>query len=97
MPLRLPRLTLFTGPNCSLCQVAKEELAKVRVTRPFNLQTVDIHSEDGKKWRTKYAWFIPVLHLEDKEVAKGRWDQTVVKEALQAWEDGKWEKKEDET
>lgn len=33
MPPRLPRLptfTLFTGPNCSLCDVAKADLAELR-------------------------------------------------------------------
>ncbi|KAL0067073.1 hypothetical protein AAF712_005860 [Marasmius tenuissimus] len=33
---QLPRLTLFSGPSCSLCDTAKEELAKVRK----NVQTI---------------------------------------------------------
>ncbi|KAF8517508.1 hypothetical protein BU17DRAFT_91635 [Hysterangium stoloniferum] len=85
MPLRLPRLTLFSGPNCSLCQVAKGELAKVRQTHSFELEVIDIHSDQGKPWRNCYAWWIPVLHLEGKEIAKGRWDQTNIREALEAW------------
>ncbi|KAI0256573.1 hypothetical protein BJV78DRAFT_1165405, partial [Lactifluus subvellereus] len=58
---RLARLTLYSGPNCSLCDVAKCELAKVRQTRNFELDV-------------KYACWIPALHIEGKEVAKGRWD-----------------------
>lgn len=88
MPARLPllpRLRLFTGPNCSLCEVAKSELRKVQATHPFTLDIVDIHSDQGKVWKKKYEWWIPVLHLEDVEIAKGRWNQHDVKKALDTW------------
>lgn len=43
MPPRLPRLVLFTGgPSCSLCEVAKADLAAVRATTPFHLSFYDI-------------------------------------------------------
>ncbi|KAL1732117.1 hypothetical protein EV714DRAFT_207599 [Schizophyllum commune] len=32
---RIPRLRLFSGPNCSLCDIAKAELAQVRKTVRF--------------------------------------------------------------
>ncbi|KAL1760904.1 hypothetical protein FB107DRAFT_286534 [Schizophyllum commune] len=34
---RIPRLRLFSGPNCSLCDIAKAELAQVRKTVRFHL------------------------------------------------------------
>ncbi|EIN07082.1 hypothetical protein PUNSTDRAFT_135771 [Punctularia strigosozonata HHB-11173 SS5] len=71
---RLPRFTLYSGPNCSLCDVAKIELAKVRQQRPFNLEVVNIQDPGQERWKKKYVWWIPALHLEGKEVAKGRWD-----------------------
>ncbi|KZT69826.1 hypothetical protein DAEQUDRAFT_645373, partial [Daedalea quercina L-15889] len=46
---RLARLTLFSGPNCSLCDTAKAELAKVRQQRPFNLETVNIQDEGQER------------------------------------------------
>jgi len=86
MPLRLPRLTLFTCPNCSLCETAKAELAKVRQTRTFNLDIVNIQDADQESWKKKYVYWIPALHLEGKEVAKGRWDGSTVAKALERWE-----------
>ncbi|KAF9261450.1 hypothetical protein L218DRAFT_1078666 [Marasmius fiardii PR-910] len=71
---QLPRLTLFSGPSCSLCDTAKEELAKVRKNRSFHLETINIQDPGQERWKHKYVYWIPALHLEGKEIAKGRWD-----------------------
>ncbi|TXT15727.1 hypothetical protein VHUM_00230 [Vanrija humicola] len=62
---RLPRLTLFTGPHCSLCDVAKTQLAAVRQTHPFDIVLWDIRSPpagtsdaDANKWRRAYQYEI---------------------------------------
>ncbi|KAJ7355894.1 hypothetical protein DFH08DRAFT_1053542 [Mycena albidolilacea] len=103
MSLRLiPRLTLFSGANCPLCevrafsyaensaqksfQIAKLELNRVRQTRPFKLETIDIHAPGNAAWKKKYVYWIPALHLEDQEIAKGRWDATDVTKALEQWD-----------
>ncbi|KAI0340032.1 DUF836-domain-containing protein [Trametopsis cervina] len=83
---RIPRLTLFSGPNCSLCDIAKAELAKVRQQRAFELQTVNIQDPGQEKWKRKYVYWIPALHIENKEVAKGRWDAQTVNQALDEWQ-----------
>ncbi|EMD38245.1 hypothetical protein CERSUDRAFT_93777 [Gelatoporia subvermispora B] len=83
---RIARLTLFSGAHCSLCDTAKAELAKVRQTRPFTLETVDIHAPGQERWKRKYVYWIPALHVDGREVAKGRWDAAAVNEALDAWE-----------
>ncbi|KAK7694086.1 hypothetical protein QCA50_003662 [Cerrena zonata] len=83
---RIARLTLFSGPNCSLCDIAKAELAKVRQQRHFQLETINIQDKGQERWKRKYVYWIPALHLEGKEVAKGRWDAQVVNEALDKWE-----------
>ncbi|KAI0807932.1 hypothetical protein C8Q74DRAFT_1363380 [Fomes fomentarius] len=70
----IARLTLFSGPHCSLCDIAKAELAKVRQQRQFELETVNIQGEGQERWKKKYVYWIPALHIEGKEVAKGRWD-----------------------
>ncbi|KAJ7481101.1 hypothetical protein B0H11DRAFT_1724675 [Mycena galericulata] len=75
MSLRLiPRLTLFSGANCPLCDLAKIELNRVRQTRPFQLETIDIHAAGNAAWKKKYVYWIPALHLDGEEIAKGRWD-----------------------
>lgn len=83
---RIARLTLYSGPNCSLCDTAKAELAKVRQRRPFQLETINIQDPGQEKWKRKYVYWIPALHIEGKEVAKGRWDAQTVDKALDEWE-----------
>ncbi|KAI0313121.1 hypothetical protein OF83DRAFT_1175968 [Amylostereum chailletii] len=83
---RLAQLTLYSGPSCSLCDIAKAELAKVRLSRPFDLRVVNIQDPGQERWKRKYVYWIPALHLEGKEVAKGRWDATHVIQALDKWE-----------
>jgi zinc finger CCHC domain-containing protein 8 len=67
-------------------QVAKAELAKVRQQRAFELQTVNIQDPGQEKWKRKYVYWIPALHIDDKEVAKGRWDAQTVNKALDEWQ-----------
>ncbi|GAA5860250.1 hypothetical protein JCM3774_000357 [Rhodotorula dairenensis] len=70
-PRRLPTLTLFTsGPLCSLCDVAKADLASVQRHTPFHLKLYDIrrkHGDDPEEyertaWRRLYQYDVPVLH-----------------------------------
>ncbi|TBU46423.1 hypothetical protein BD309DRAFT_999085 [Dichomitus squalens] len=92
---RIARLTLFSGPQCSLCDTAKAELAKVRQQRPFELNTINIQDPGQERWKKKYVYWIPALHIEGKEVAKGRWDAQTVNQALDSWEASPWTKQED--
>ncbi|KAF9227573.1 hypothetical protein BS17DRAFT_877775 [Gyrodon lividus] len=85
MAARIPtlaRLTLFSGPHCSLCDVAKVELSKVKKLREFDLEVISIQDKGQEKWKKKYIYWIPALHLDGKEIAKGRWDASTVLEAL---------------
>jgi zinc finger CCHC domain-containing protein 8 len=67
-------------------QVAKAELAKVKQARQFQLETINIQDKGQGKWRKKYVYWIPALHIDGKEVVKGRWDATHVNQALDLWE-----------
>ncbi|KIK44538.1 hypothetical protein CY34DRAFT_79631 [Suillus luteus UH-Slu-Lm8-n1] len=85
MAARLPqvaRLILFTGPNCSLCDVAKLELAKVRQSYQFDLEVVNIQDKGQERWKKKYVYWIPALHLDGREIAKGRWDASTILESM---------------
>ncbi|TFY53834.1 hypothetical protein EVG20_g9952 [Dentipellis fragilis] len=68
---RLARLTLYSGPNCSLCDIAKAELAKVRQTHSFDLDVINIQDPGQERWKRKYVYWIPALHLNGSEIAKG--------------------------
>ena len=68
---RLPHLTLFTsGPQCTLCTVAKADLAALQHSVPFHLDLYDIRRplgvdpdySDRTAWRRLYQYDVPVLH-----------------------------------
>ncbi|TYJ57011.1 hypothetical protein B9479_002290 [Cryptococcus floricola] len=96
MPPRipLPRLTLFTGgKECSLCEVAKEQLTLLRQSHPFEITYWNIRSpplgieaQEAKKWRRLYQYDIPVLHLEGRgRVQKHRIDRDKLGKVLEEW------------
>ncbi|SCZ91937.1 BZ3500_MvSof-1268-A1-R1_Chr5-3g08232 [Microbotryum saponariae] len=73
MPPKLPHLTLFTsGPQCTLCTVAKDVLAEAQSQSPFHLRVYDIRKTasdtldqqiERTAWRRLYQYDVPVLHL----------------------------------
>jgi zinc finger CCHC domain-containing protein 8 len=54
--------------------------------RDFELDIVNIHDPGQEHWKKKYVWWIPALHIDGKEVAKGRWDAQTVIDALDSWQ-----------
>jgi len=58
----------------------------VRLSRPFDLNIVNIHDKGQERWLQKYVYWIPALHLEGKEIAKGRWDGDTVEQAILNWQ-----------
>ena len=62
----MPRLTLYTKPDCSLCDAAAAALSRVRGRTPFDLDVVDISTEP--ELRARYGERIPVV-LVDGELA----------------------------
>ncbi|KAK0566129.1 hypothetical protein OC844_000873 [Tilletia horrida] len=72
---KLPVVTIFTGPQCSLCEELKHELKPIQKEHPFQLTTYDIHDRalpDQPKWHRLYRFDIPVLHIAGKEVLRHR-------------------------
>lgn len=57
------RITLFTRPNCSLCDEAKEALARVSSKRTFNFAEVDVMQPAQKKWKDLYEFDTPVVSI----------------------------------
>lgn len=54
--------------------------------REFDLELINIQEKGQERWKKKYIYWIPALHLDGKEIAKGRWDASTVLEALKQWE-----------
>ncbi|KAH7333881.1 hypothetical protein B0J17DRAFT_631429 [Rhizoctonia solani] len=66
--------------------IAKAELKTLRKEHSFELTTVDIQSPGQERWKRRYVYWIPALHLDDVEIAKGRWDANTVRPACWARE-----------
>ena len=62
-------LTLYSKPDCHLCDVLKEELARVDLGRPVALEVVDITGD--AKLVELYGQRIPVLAAAGKPIAEG--------------------------
>ena len=62
------------------------------IQRSFQLDTINIQDKGQEQWKKKYVYWIPALHLEGKEIAKGRWDAQTVMTAL-----AEWDKKNEQT
>ena len=79
-PPRLPAVRLFTGADCTLCDVLKRTLA--RSAQPHTLEAVDIGERAHREWFRRYKWDIPVLHIDGKYFAKHRVERVELDGAL---------------
>lgn len=76
----MPRVTLYSGPGCCLCDQAKALLEKVAVDQPFQLETMDIRSDDSLFERFRYA--IPVIAVDGEVVMAGKVTEYWIRKAL---------------
>ena len=58
----------------------------MRQHRLFELETVNIRDAGQERWLRRYVYWIPALHLDGREVAKGRWGEEEVRRALEEWD-----------
>jgi hypothetical protein len=65
-----PRLTLYTGPNCSLCDTAKALIEKVAADTPLTLEVVDITSDPALFEAHRYE--IPVVAVDGAIALRGK-------------------------
>jgi len=79
MPAR-PVVTLYTRPGCPLCDEAASFLRRLAPRLGFDLQTVDIETDDTLLRR--YMFEIPVVVVGEREVAKAPIYAAVLEEAL---------------
>ncbi|MNX79662.1 Glutaredoxin [compost metagenome] len=76
----MPRVTLYSGPGCCLCDQAKALLDKVAVDQPFSLEIRDIHADPALFERFRYA--IPVIAVDDEVVMAGKVTEFWIRKAL---------------
>jgi glutaredoxin len=78
----MPRLTLYTKPDCPLCDAAAEALARVRRRAPFDLEVVDI--DPDPELRARYGERIPVVLVEGELTFEYEVDEQALEHRLSA-------------
>ena len=73
-------LTLYTGPNCRLCESVKAEFLAQAADRHFVLQEVDITTDRALKKR--YGLSIPVLEIDGEALLSGRIEPAELRRVL---------------
>jgi glutaredoxin len=73
----MPTLTLYTKPDCTLCDEARAALDRVRARIPFALDVVDI-SRDADL-AARYGERVPVVLVDGEEA----WEYVVEERALE--------------
>jgi glutaredoxin len=62
------KITIYSKPDCHLCDLAKDVIERCREKIDFSLQVVDI-SQDPELFQ-QYQNDIPVILLDGKEIAR---------------------------
>lgn len=59
------KITLFTRPNCGLCENAKLTIQSLQYKHkvPFEYNEVDITEASNKQWKDIYDFDVPVVHV----------------------------------
>jgi thiol-disulfide isomerase/thioredoxin len=76
------KLTLYTKPDCCLCDEAFEALERVRAETPFELEAVDISGDP--ELINRYGERIPVVHVSGIPTFEYRVDEEDLRQILSA-------------
>lgn len=76
----MKRVTIYSKPDCHLCDLAKKVVDRVRQSHPFELEIRNI--EDDPIDFDRYKIAIPVITVEGKEIARYRLSERQLVEAL---------------
>jgi glutaredoxin len=79
---QLPKVTLYSKPDCPLCDDAREALGRVRERRPFDLVEVDISTDS--QLEAAYRERIPVVALDGFDLFDFHVDELVLEQRLEA-------------
>ena len=77
---QLAKVTLYSKPDCPLCDEARAALERVRGRAPFELDEVDITSD--RDLEAAYRERIPVVVLEGEELFEFHVDEPVLERRL---------------
>lgn len=74
------RVTLYTGPGCSLCDKAEALILKVAAEVPLTLEKVDISSQ--AELNERYRLTIPVVAIDGEVALEGKISEFWLRKAL---------------
>ena len=77
-----PRLVLYIGRECHLCEVARAELGPLREELGFELEEVDVTGDP--ELEARHRRFLPVGELDGVRVFEFRVDEAALRQALRA-------------
>lgn len=60
----------FTRPNCALCAEAKHQVELAAKSVKFSYSEVDITVPENAEWFKKYAFDVPVLHVQSSPTSE---------------------------
>lgn len=72
MKPEIPLVTFYTRKGCHLCDVAREEIEKLRPTSDFRMEIVDI--DQDPELQAKFTAEVPVVFINGKKAFKYRID-----------------------
>ena len=64
----MPTLTLYTKPDCTLCDEARAALDRVRERVPFDLEVLDISAD--AQLAARFGERIPVVFVDGEQAAE---------------------------
>jgi glutaredoxin len=76
----MPTLTLYTKPDCTLCDEAHAALERVRARTPFELEVVDVSAEAALAER--YGQRVPMVLVDGDEAAEFFVDERALEHRL---------------
>jgi glutaredoxin len=77
---QLPKVTLYSKPDCPLCDEAREALDRVRERALFDLEEVDISTDE--QLEAAYRERIPVIALDGRALFEFHVDELVLERRL---------------
>lgn len=66
--MSIPKLVILSKPECCLCIQAKDIAQRLRKRFRFDLQVVDVNSDEGL--RARYQYEVPVVFLDGRKIFK---------------------------
>lgn len=79
----MTRVTLLTRADCELCEQAKAVLARVAADTPLEVETLDLHSKQGRALAERSGLaFPPGVLIDGEAFSYGRVSERKLRKAL---------------